>query len=109
MSTTERTRTLEQPGIISAADLLKAAESEGVDIGKPSKRDFRVGRLRLEVEIDEGKAFLSLRDVHASATITMSPEACRALGSLLVTSSGLDDGRSACFLAGELEVARVGS
>jgi hypothetical protein len=102
---TERTHSLEQPGVISSADLLSEARRAGVNVsGGKATRDFRVGRIRAELEAEDGQVFLSLKDVGSSLTLATSPEDARGLGALLLSGSSLADGRAGCFLAGSLEV-----
>lgn len=109
MAATDRTTTVEQPGIISAADLLREVQRTVGDRELPKNRVNRAPRCRAEVEIEEGQAFLSVKDVHASFTLRGSPEDLAALGSMLVQMGNMSEGRAGCWLAGGLEVAHGNS
>jgi hypothetical protein len=101
---TDRTTTVDQAGLISGEDLLREL---GATTGRRKPRDLKIGRVRVEVEIEEGQAFFSAKDLAGRFTLTTSPEDMRALGSMLLTASGLEDGRAGCFLGGSLEVSHA--
>jgi hypothetical protein len=103
MNDTQRTHSLDEPGIITGDELLELAGN----LPKNTRRhDLRVGRLRAEAEIEDGAVYLALKDVGASATIRLSPEDCAALGAVLTSVSQMADGRAGCYLAGSLEVVK---
>jgi hypothetical protein len=111
---TDRTTTVEQAGIITAEDLLREVAAmqgqPGRALGPPpprKPRDLRTGRVRVEVEIEEGHAYFSARDLAGTFTLTASPEDMRALGSMLLATAGLEDGRAGCYLGGSLEVSHA--
>lgn len=113
MQQANRTRSLDEPGLISRDDLLvslrdsvDAATSTALSAKTGRRRPIVEGQIRVEVEVDDAM-FLSFED-HAKNRFTakLEPTEVKALASMLLLAEdrGAD---SRCILTGSVEVSHV--